>query len=42
MEAPFPMNRSEKKEFEFEVIEKLIEENNGIVRTKQITQLGID
>lgn len=42
MEAPFPMDRSEKKEFEFEVIEKLIEENNGIVRTKQITELGID
>lgn len=42
MEAPFPMDRSEKKEFEFEVIEKLIDENNGIVRTKQITDLGID
>ena len=42
MEAPFPMARSEKKEFEFEIIEKLIDENNGIVRTKQITDLGID
>ena len=42
MQAPFPMNRSEKKEFEFEMIEKLIEENKGIVRTKQITELGID
>ncbi len=42
MEAPFPMSRSEKKEFEFEMIEKLIEQNKGIVRTKQITDLGID
>ncbi|MCR4611281.1 MAG: type IV toxin-antitoxin system AbiEi family antitoxin domain-containing protein [Lachnospiraceae bacterium] len=36
------MSRSEKKEFEFEMIEKLIEQNKGIVRTKQITDLGID
>lgn len=42
MQAPFSMNRSEKKEFEFEMIEKLIEENRGIVKTKQITDLGID
>lgn len=42
MEAPFPMDRQEKKEFEFEMIEKIIEENNGIVKTKQITDLGID
>ncbi len=42
MEAPFPMDRQEKKEYEFELIEKLVEENNGFVRTKQITDLGID
>ena len=42
MQAPFSMERSEKKEYEFEAIYKLIEENKGVVKTKQLLDLGID
>lgn len=35
-------SREEKKAYQFEQIEKLVEEQNGLVKTSQITDLGID
>ena len=42
MEAGFPMDREEKKVYELEAIQKLIDEHQGLVRTAEITALGID
>lgn len=35
-------SREEKKAYQFELIEKLVEDQNGLVKTSQITDLGID
>ena len=42
MQTPFPMERDEKKEYEFEQILKRIEENHGLIKTKEIQEMGID
>lgn len=42
MQTPFPMERDEKKEYEFEQILKRVEENRGLIKTKEIQEMGID
>ena len=42
METPFPMERDEKKEYQFELIQKEIEENHGLIKTSDLNNLGID
>ncbi len=42
MQTPFPMDRVEKKEYEYEQILKRIEENKGLIKTKEIQEMGID
>ena len=42
MHTDIPMDREEKKLYELEVIEKLIEEKGGLAKTSDIEALGID
>ncbi|MCR5098505.1 MAG: type IV toxin-antitoxin system AbiEi family antitoxin domain-containing protein [Lachnospiraceae bacterium] len=42
MHTDIPMDRSEKKIFELETIEKLIDEQGGLAKTADIEALGID
>ncbi len=42
MHTDIPMDRSEKKIFELETIEKLIDEQGGLAKTSDIEALGID
>ena len=42
MHTDIPMDREEKKTYELELIEKLIEEKGGLAKTADIEALGID
>ena len=42
MEAPFPMDREEKKEYQLEEILKRIEENNGLIKASDLHETGVD
>ncbi len=42
MKSDFPMDREEKKTYELEAIEKLIDEKGGLAKTADIEALGID
>ncbi|MCR4675100.1 MAG: type IV toxin-antitoxin system AbiEi family antitoxin domain-containing protein [Lachnospiraceae bacterium] len=42
MEAPFPMDREEKKEYQLEQILKLIEENHGLIKSSDLKDRGVD
>ena len=42
MHTDIPMDRVEKKQYELEIIEKLIDEKGGLAKTSDIEALGID
>lgn len=42
MEAPFPMDREEKKEYQLEEILKKIEENHGLIKASDLSDTGVD
>lgn len=42
MKVNIPLSRDEKKDYELEMIVKLIEENEGMVKTSDIEKLGVD
>ena len=42
MQTDIPMDRAEKKQYELEAIEKLIDEKGGLAKTADIESLGID
>ena len=42
MHTDIPMDRSEKKQFELEEIERLIDEKGGLAKTADIEALGVD
>ena len=42
IQAEFPMSREEMKEYQLELIQKLVEENGGLCRTSEILAFGID
>ncbi len=42
MHTDIPMDRAEKKQYELELIEKLIDEKGGLAKTSDIEALGID
>lgn len=42
MEAPFPMDREEKKEYQLEEILKKIDENGGLIKSADLGECGVD
>ena len=42
MQTDIPMDRAEKKQYELEAIEKLIDEKGGLAKTADIEALGVD
>ena len=42
MKTEIPMYREEKRTYDLERIEALIEESGGLAKTKDITDLGVD